>query len=106
MPAVTSRPPRSRSRSTTTAGGPVAASRRPTASASVLAPRPPEAPTTAVAAMGHGSGCAVIRHQARRDDLAVDDGGADAPVGRPALWQRRPRWSDDADRVDDADATA
>ena len=48
MPAVTSRPPRRRSRSTTTDGGPVAASRRPTARASVLAPRPPEAPTTAV----------------------------------------------------------
>ena len=48
MPAVTSSPPRSRSRSTTTDGGPVAASRRPTARARVLAPRPPEAPTTAV----------------------------------------------------------
>ena len=32
----------------TTEGGPVAASRRPTARARVLAPRPPEAPTTAV----------------------------------------------------------
>jgi hypothetical protein len=45
---VTSRPPDTRSRSTTTDGGPVSASRRPTARARVLAPSPPDAPTTAM----------------------------------------------------------
>ena len=81
-PAVTSRPPRRRSRSTTTDGGPVAASRRPTARASVLAPRPPEAPTTAVTRwVGWSSG------QARR---------APRPRGRRRrtaeyLWTTAPR---------------
>ena len=84
-PAVTSSPPDVGARSATTTGGPArAARRRPTARARVLAPRPPEAPTTAVG--GAAGSWSEASPAARSPCQARPETCGRRPPRRAGLW--------------------